>query len=977
MTDKDIAPLVEELRQQIDGEVRFDELSRILYSTDASMYQIMPIGVVVPRHRGDVLATVRACARHRVPILPRCAGTSLAGQTVGRAVVMDMSKYMNAILEVNAQERWARVQPGVVLDELNAHLRPFGLMFAPDVATSNRATVGGMVGNNSSGARSLIYGKTIDHVLSLGVILSDGTETTFGPVSDQEYERKARGEGLEARIYREVKRIAEAHRGEIERRFPKVQRRVGGYNLDEIVREQPFNLAKFVTGSEGTLVTVVEVQVNLVPTPKMKALDVVHFRSIPDAMEATTTVLETGPSAVELTDKMILDLTKGNAEYARARTFLRGDPEAILVVEYYGQSQEELAGKIEDLEARLRAKGMGYECVRCLTPAEQGDVWKVRKAGVGLLMGTKGDGKPVAFVEDCCVPPERLPSYVRRFDEIVRSHGTTAAYYAHASVGVLHVRPVINTKSLDDIRKMRSIAVQVRDMVLEYGGAMSGEHGDGLARSCWNEAMFGSELYEAFREVKRVFDPYGIMNPGKIVDAQDMTENLRYGPAYRSEDLPTFFDFSADGGFHRAVEMCNGNGVCRKKIEGGMCPSFMATREEEHSTRGRANALRAAIAGQMPLTDPRLYEALDLCLECKACKSECPSNVDMAKIKYEFLARYYERHGTPLRARLFGDIARLSRIGSALAPLSNRVIGSRPHRWLLDRLIGVDRRRHLMPFVRQTFMRWVGEQTADSRKGDGRPTTDDSRKGDDGRRSSVGGRREVVLFVDTFMNYNTPGVGIAAYTLLRRAGFEVVAPDRPCCGRPMISKGMIREAIHNARRNVEVLYPYAARGAFIVGCEPSCVSALRDDYVDLLRSEEARTVARQSVTVEEFLQDRHRAGGLNIRFSDARRRVLLHGHCHQKALAGTGAALEVLRLPQGFEVSEIDSGCCGMAGSFGYEKEHYDVSIAIGEDRLFRAVRGAPDAEIAAAGISCRQQVLHGTGRQARHPVEILMDVIL
>ncbi len=980
MTDKDIAPLVEELRQAVDGEVRFDELSRILYSTDASMYQIMPIGVVAPKHRGDALATVRACARRGVPILPRCAGTSLAGQTVGRAVVMDMSKYMNAIIEVNPEERWARVQPGVVLDELNAHLKPHGLMFAPDVATSNRATVGGMVGNNSSGARSLIYGKTIDHVLSLDVILSDGTETTLGPVSEGEYQEKAGGDGLEGRIYREVKRIAETNRGEIEHRFPKVQRRVGGYNLDEVVKDQPFNLAKFVTGSEGTLVTVTEIKINLVPTPRMKALDVVHFRGIIEALEATTTILETGPSAVELTDRMILDLTKGNAEYARARTFLHGDPEAILVVEYYGTSQEELVSKLEELEARLKAKGMGYDCVRAVTAAEQGNVWKVRKAGVGLLMGMKGDGKPVAFVEDSCVPPEHLASYIRRFDGIIRAHGTTAAYYAHASVGVLHIRPVIDTKSLDDIRKMRDIAVQMRDLVLEYGGAMSGEHGDGLARSCWNEVMFGSELYQAFREVKRVFDPHGIMNPGKIVDAQDMTENLRYGPAYRSEDMETYFDFSGDGGFHRAVEMCNGNGVCRKKIDGAMCPSFMATREEEHSTRGRANALRAAISGQMSMTDPRLYEALDLCLECKACKSECPSNVDMAKIKYEFLAHYYEKHGTPLRARMFGDIARLSRGGSALAPLSNWVAGNRLNRWLMDRLFGIDRRRRLMPFARKTFMKWVEEQQGSRGAGEQGSRGADERsplplcppaplRGAEGR--------EVVLFADTFMNYNEPNVGIAAYTLVKKAGYDIAVPDHPCCGRPLISKGMIREAVDNARRNVEILYPYAARGAFIVGCEPSCVSALRDDYVDLLRTEEARTVARQSVMIEEFLRDRHRAGALNLTFSGAKRRVLLHGHCHQKALVGTGAALEALRMAPGFEVGEIESGCCGMAGSFGYEKEHYDVSIAGGEDRLFKAVRGAPDAEIVAAGISCRQQVLHGTGRRARHPVELLMDVIL
>ena len=953
----ELSLLIEELKRVVEGEVRFDELTRILYSTDASMYQIMPIGVVIPRHKGDVLSTVKICFRHGVPILPRCAGTSLAGQTVGKAVVMDMSKYMNAILEVDPEERSARVQPGVVLDELNAHLKPFGLMFAPDVATSDRATIGGMVGNNSSGARSVIYGKTIDYVVSLEVILSDGTETVFDAVSESEYDEKAKRDGLEGQIYREVRRIADSNREEINRVYPKVLRRVGGYNLDEMVKDQPFNLAKFVTGSEGTLVTATEIKINLVPTPKQKALEIVHFRNLIHSMKAVATILETGPSAVELVDKMILDLTKDNVEYARVRTFLNGDPEVILVVEYSGVSEGEMVEKIEGLESRLKAKGMGYAYVRALTPTEQGNVWKVRKAGVGLLMGMKGDGKPVAFVEDSAVDVKDLPSYVERFDQIVQSHDVSASYYAHASVGVLHIRPVIDLKSPGDIKKMRSIAVQIRDLVRAYGGAMSGEHGDGLARSCWNEEMFGSRLYEAFREVKKAFDPRGIMNPGKIVDAPDMTENLRFGPSYSSEDMRTYFDFSADRGFHRAVEMCNGNGVCRKKITGTMCPSFMATLEEEHSTRGRANLLRAAISGRISFIDPRIFEALDLCLECKACKSECPSNVDMAKIKYEFLARYYKIHGTPLRARAFGNIGRLSRLGSALAPLSNWIVGRRSHRWILDRYLGIDGRRNLMPFARESFMTWAEKEAVKS----GTP---------------VSATREVVLFADTFMNYNYPKVGMAAYHLLRKAGFSVIIPKRPCCGRPLISKGMIPKAIQVARRNVEVLYPYAERGIFIVGCEPSCISALKDDYVDLLGSDEARTVSSKAMMIEEFLRDRHLEGGLGLRFSGEKRRLLLHGHCHQKALMGTGPALELLRIPRGFEVEEIDSGCCGMAGSFGYEKEHYELSLAIGGERLFKAVKEAPEAEIAAAGISCRQQILHGTGRLARHPVEVLMDVV-
>jgi len=947
--------LIRELQAHVAGEVRFDEMTKVLYSTDASIYEIEPLGVVIPRHKDDVIATIQIAGRHGLPVLPRGAGTSLAGQACGRAIHLDMSKYLTGILEVNAEERWARIQPGVVLDELNAHLRPWGLMFPPDVATSNRANVGGMIGNNSAGAHSILYGKTIDHVLELTVVLSSGEEVRARALTEGELAARLRGDGLEARVIRVLRDLAERHRDEIQARYPKIMRRVGGYNLDEFVKGQPFNLVKILVGSEGTLAATVEAKVNLVPRPKMTALAVVHFPTLLEALEATTEILPCGPSAVELVDKTILDLTKGSLEYSRRMTFVEGDPAALLLVEFYGLSSEELRGKIEALEARLRRTGLGGAIVRATEAEAQQNIWRVRKAGLGLLLGMKGDRKPIAFVEDTAVPPERLAEYVRRFDALVREHGTTAAYYAHASVGCLHIRPILDLKQEPEVERMRSIAEQVCDLVLEFGGAMSAEHGDGLARSCWNEKMFGPTLYKAFQEVKAAFDPHGTMNPGKIVNAPPMTENLRYGPRYRARQVKTYFSFAREGGFDRAVELCNGAGVCKKKLEGTMCPSYMVTREEEHSTRGRANALRAAITGHLPadaLTSRRMYEVLDLCLECKGCKAECPSNVDLAKLKYEFLAHYYAAHGTPLRARLFGHIALLSRLGCALAPLSNWVLGSAPARFALEKIAGVDRRRRLPPFARPTFEQWFAARNGAVSKGE---------------------RDLVVLFHDTFMTYNEPQIGRAAVAVLEAAGFHVILAEKRCCGRPMISKGMVERARANARYNLEQLSPYAEAGVPIVGCEPSCILTFRDEYPDLLEDPRTERLARHVFMMEEFLLGLHERGALPLAFRPTARDILLHGHCHQKALIGSAPSLKVLRLLPGARVAEVDSGCCGMAGSFGYEREHYDISLAIGARCLFPAVQAAgPETEIVAAGISCRQQIAHATGRRAKHLVEVL-----
>jgi FAD/FMN-containing dehydrogenase/Fe-S oxidoreductase len=958
-----MSTLYGELRRAIEGEVRFDAYSKALYSTDASMYQIEPIGVVIPRHMGDVVATVDVARRHRVPVLPRGGGTSLAGQTVGRAVVLDFSKYMHRILEVNAEEGWVRLQPGVIQDELNAHVRPLGLLFGPDTSTSNRATIGGMIGNNSAGSHSIAYGKTIDHVLELTVVLADASTAVFKALDKAAVEAKLRGGGLEHHIYREVKRIVEANRDQIHKRYPTIQRRVSGYNLDALAHNGEFNLGKLVVGSEGTLAIVTEAKMRLVPRPKATAVCVVHFADLIASTEASEEILACDPYAIEMIDRMIIHLTRGAGELARLMTFIEGDPEALLVTEFRGDTVEEARAKAERMIARLQAKGMGYAYVRAYAPQEAASVWKVRKAGLGLLMRVEGDRKPLAFVEDTAVDPVKLPEFLRRFKQIIDDHGTSAGYYGHTSVGCMHIRPLINLKEAADIEVMTHITKEISDLVLEFNGAMSGEHGDGLARSHLNQKLFGAQLYRAFQEVKRAFDPLNLMNPGKIVDAPPMTEHLRYTPAYQTVELKTHFSFEREGGFARAVERCTGVGECRKKLDGTMCPSYMATLEEEHSTRGRANALRAALSGRLPkteLTSRRMYEVLDLCLECKGCKAECPINVDMAKLKYEFLAHYYEEHGTPLRARLFANIECLNRVGSAFAPLSTALMNLGVSRWLMEKIAGIDRRRALPPFARPTFEAWF------RRRGSGAP---------------AGARGTVILFHDTFMNYNYPEIGRAAVAVLERAGYEVMLVPKRCCGRPMISKGMLEAARAHAIYNVDLLAPYAEQGIPIVGCEPSCLLTLRDEYPDLVSDKRVATVAAHSFMIEEFLAQLHGRGELQLPFKDVKRRLLLHGHCHQKALIGTGPSLTVLRLPPGFEVEEVDSGCCGMAGSFGFEHEHYDISRAIGARRLFPAVEAKMkatngDFDVVAAGVSCRQQVEHFTGKRPKHLVEVLAEAL-
>src|SRR6184192_3989101 len=733
--------LEHDLRRVVRGSVRFDPASLLLYSTDASMYQVEPLGIVTPRDPDDVMAAFDVARRQQVALLPRGGGTSLTGQTVNRALVLDFSQHMNGVLEVNAEELWARVQPGLVQDELNHAIRDLGLLFGPDTSTSNRATLGGMLGNNSGGSHSIAYGLTVEHVLELDALLADGTRVRFGTVTPAEFEAKMRLDGSEGRIYREVAAIRAEYADEIRARYPKHWRRVAGYNLNELVvvagsaspdqdvgglsekrvsplngaplNGVPINMARVVVGSEGTLLTVLEAKVRLVRRPKKTAVDVIHYASIQEALDSSQSILETGPHAVELTDKVILDLARNNIEQRARAAFVQGDPGAILIVEYAGESDGEVASKVDALEARRGREGFGYAAHLAHDVGEQQSIWKLRKAGLGLLLGMKGDKKPIAFVEDTCVDPKHLKDFVPRFADIFAKHDTTGAYYGHCSVGCLHIRPVIDLKTPRGLEQVKAIADEITDLVLEFGGTISSEHGDGRARSPFLERMYGPTLMRAFRRLKHAFDPDNRMNPGNIVDSPGILENLRYGIAYKTWEPKTLLDFSAQGGFAASVEMCNGVGVCRKKLEGTMCPSYMATRDEEHSTRGRANALRAVLSGRVPaaeFTGTRLYEVMDLCLECKGCKAECPSNVDMAKLKYEFLAHYNEAKGTPLRARMFANIHAMSKAASIWPAMANWTLTNSAIRRALDRFVGIDARRKLPLFAAETFESWFAKR---------------------------------------------------------------------------------------------------------------------------------------------------------------------------------------------------------------------------------------------------------------------------
>ncbi len=950
----DVDGLRRELERTIRGEVRFDRISRALYSTDASVYQMQPLGVVVARDRQDILDALQICNQFRCPLTMRGGGTSQAGQAIGEGLQIDTSKYYNRLIEVNADERWARVEPGMVLDELNAQVAPLGLRFAPDISTASRATIGGMIANNSAGARSVLYGKTIDHVLELTVALADGSVVELG---ERGRDTIPSGDTLEAKCYGTVLRLAEEHAEEIDRRYPKILRRVAGYNLEEFIDPgRPVNLAKMIVGSEGTLGIVLEAKLRLVPLPKAKAVMVVMFGELLEALSATPVILTHRPSAVEVMDKSILNNTRQNAGLERIRSsFVSGDPGATLCVEFYADSKADLPPRLDALEEDLRSRGLGYAFHKETEPAAQARIWSLREAALGLSMAMKEDAKSISFVEDTAVSPERLSEFIGRFLELIRRHETTAGIYAHASVGCLHVRPVVNMKTEAGVRKFESIATQVADLVLEFGGALSGEHGDGLVRSPFMRQMFGPALYEAFREIKRTFDPQGILNPGKIVDAPPLTANLRFGAGYQTPNPPSWFDYSEFGGLGGAVEMCSGVGACRKKLAGTMCPSYMATREESASTRGRANVLRLAMTGKLGeagLGDDGVYEVLDLCLECRACKAECPVGVDMARFKSEFLADYWSRHGTPLRARALGNVHRLSMWGSRFAPLANWASSSGVGRWFNEQVLGVDRRRSLPSWKQQTFEAWLRKNP----------------------RRNPGSTASVTLFNDTFTNHYDPQIGIAALEVLERGGCQVDVVRPGCCGRPLISQGLLAEARAHAGVLVESLFPIAASGRKILFCEPSCLSAVREDAPSLLRAEQqekARTVAGACMLFDEF------ASHLDLPLRSAPGKIHLHGHCHQKSMQMLGATTALLSRIPSATVVDLDAGCCGMAGSFGYSREHYDVSVAIANRKLLPAAKALKEGEVLVApGTSCRHQVAELSGVEAQHPAVLIRSLL-
>ena len=970
--------LVRYLRQHVSGEVRFDDTSRRLYSTDASHYQIQPLGVVLPKTIDDLTVTVQIASDLNVPITARGGGTSLSGQSIGYGIVIDCSKYLNAIGEVDVTNRRVRVQPGVVLDHLNRELARYGLMFGPDVATASRATLGGMIGNNSAGARSVVYRQTVDHVRALTAILSDGTRTEFGPLTLTEYERKLELRTREGDAYRAAGDVIRAHANEIEARFPKIIRKVSGYNLaglieprraggvsppsngkrDATSREAPRSLVPLVVGSEGTLAVVAEAELALVPKPKHRGLLVPQFESLGAALDALHACLELGPSAVELMDRMLIDLARNQRSLKDTMAAVRGRPEALLMVEFSSDDPADVSYRVHELERRLAGVSGLTTSVPALDAAMRDPLWALRSSAVPLLYGMPGDAKPVTFCEDCAVSPERLPEFAARFREIFRRHGTDGAFYGHASVGCLHIRPVLNIHEDAGVAAMRAIMEDVTDLVLEFNGSLSGEHGDGLVRSEWNKKMFGPVVYEAFRQVKRGFDPGNVLNPGNIVDAPAMEANMRVPPGKMPvADPPTVLDYSKQGGFFRSIELCNGAGVCRKTQGGAMCPSYRATKDEQDTTRARANALRLALTGESPpksrhapIGQRWIMEVMDLCLSCKACKSECPSNVDVAKLKAEFLHAYYARRARPLGHLFVKHIHRLSPLAARFASLNNWFSRRRWVRSAMEGLAGIDRRRSLPEWHRNHFRKWF------SRRAGG---------------VSPASAKQVVLLDDCFTTYQEPQIGRAAVTLLERAGFSVELAN-VCCGRAMLSKGFLTDARKLARDGIAKLDRFASQGVPILGLEPSCILALSDEWPELVPGPAAKRVAAVAEMAEQWLARQVSDNALQLDVAPLAGKALLHPHCHQKALVGSKGTAEALKLVRGLDVTVLDAGCCGMAGAFGYEKQHYDISVKIANLELVPAVSANPSATVIATGTSCRHQIRDLTGRVALHPLEVL-----
>ncbi len=974
-------PNLQPLAARLAGELLTEGLARTIYSTDASEYQERPLAVAFPKTDADVAELVRFAAAHRIGLIPRAAGTSLAGQVVGNGIVVDLGRHMNRILALDVERRRVRVQPGVVRNELNRFLAPHGLFFGPETSTAGWAMIGGMVGNNSCGSNSIAYGTTRDHLISARGYLADGSAATFGPLDADGFRAACeQRESLEGSIYRELGDLLadDATRQLIRDAFPRpeVTRRNTGYALDALMQAScfdpacpaDFNVCRLLAGSEGTLFLGVEFELNLIPLPPPGALLCVHCATVDEALRATVVVMRDlagsgiRPTGCELIDKKILDCTKDNLEQARNRAFVVGDPGAVLVVELRDADRSRLERDIGTVETALRAAGLGYAYPR-LFGAEGDRVWELRRAGQGLVNNLPGDAKPREIVEDTAVAVEDLPAYIAEFDRLLaEKYDIDCVHYAHAGAGELHLRPLFNLHSPEGLRMFRDVATDVAHLVKKYRGSLSGEHGDGRLRGEFIRTMVGDDCYRLIERVKRIFDPQGIFNPGKIVDAPPMDTSLRIDPEAHPPARDTVFRFADTGGILRAAEKCTGVGQCRKThlIGGTMCPSYMATRDEQHTTRARANVLRQALAdpaGADPWTRPELADVMDLCLSCKACKSECPSNVDMARLKAEWEQQRQDREGIPFRSRLVAGSAAAMR-WAAIAPWAYNLAVTAPGvSHLLKKMMGFAPRRSLPTLPGPTLSAWF------RRRGGSRP-----------RQPSIG---RVHLFCDEFTDTLDVPIGIAAVELLEGLGYEVVIPSHVDSGRAHFSKGLVRAARDLATRNVELLAGVITADEPLVGIEPSAILGFRDEYPDIVPERlaaAAKQLAGQTLLLEEFLAREAARGRIRAeQFTTEPRRVLLHGHCHQKALSSLEPAVAALGLPANYAVEVIPSGCCGMAGSFGYEAEHFDLSMQIGELVLLPAVRAAPaDAIIAAAGTSCRHQIKDGTARTARHPAEIL-----
>lgn len=972
------------LSSGLEGEFYSDDVMRTLYATDASAYREMPLAVAVPKSEDDLKKLIRFANEKRIPLIPRTAGTSLAGQVVGRGIVVDVSKYFNRILEINPAEKWARVQPGVVRDELNMALKPFGLYFGPETSTANRAMIGGMVGNNSCGSNSVVYGSTREHLLEVRALLSDGSEAVFKNLSPEELKSlifEKDQSPLLKQIYHTTDRILSDpyNRDEIRRNFPKksIERRNTGYALDMLLDCSPytesgpaFNMCRLIAGSEGTLCFLTEIKVKIIPPPPpSQGLVCAHFNTIDEALRATVLSLKYKPQAVELIDSYILECAAKNPEQRQNAFFVKynekGDYPAILVVDVSNETPEQVGQTAQLLEAEFRAKGMGYH-FPLLVGDDTKKIWTLRKAGLGLLANIPGDDKAVAVIEDTAVDVEDQPEYIRDFNTILQKHGMSAVHYAHAGSGEIHLRPIINLKTSEGHRQFRMIAEEIASLVKKYDGSLSGEHGDGRLRGEFIPQMVGDHNYGLFKLIKATWDPKGIFNPGKITDTPPMDTYLRYEADQKTPEIPTYFRFENQTILQHA-EQCNGSADCRKThLSGGtMCPSFMATRNEKDTTRARANMLREMLTNSDKANrfdHAEIKEVFDLCLACKGCKGECPSNVDVAKLKMEFLQHYHDEHGVPLRSWLVGNFSKMSGLAAGIAPWGyNLIFKNAPLRKIANRLVGFHPERTMPLLHKTTLKRWFS-----------------GRKKNTGR--TPNGRR-VYFFCDEFTNYNDVEIGKKAVGALEKLGYEVIIPDHAPSGRPQLSKGLLKDARKIANRNVAALKDIISDDTPLVGIEPSAILTFRDEYPDLVADslvEAAKSLAVNCLQFDEFVAREMDAKRISRDvFTSEKRLIKLHGHCQQKAISSLTPTKKMLSFPENYSVQLIPSGCCGMAGSFGYEKEHYDISMKIGELVLFPTVRQQPEEVIIAApGTSCRHQIHDGTGRTALHPAEVLWEAL-